>query len=186
MLRQLGVHIGKQANKQKHLNWMFTSHIQKINNSQIIINLNVKSKEHRRIYFWLWDSKRFLKQDTKITNDKRKGLIKWATLKIITYFHLGFSCGSAGKESTCNAGDLGSMPALGRAPGEGKGYLLQYSDLDNSMDCIVHGVAKSQIQLNDFHLFSPRNTINCAKVNYRMGKDIFSSFKTIKDFISRL
>ena len=56
----------------------------------------------------------------------------------------------AGKESTCNAGDLGSIPGLGRSPGEGKGYLLQYSGLENSMDrgawqAIVHGVAKSQI-----------------------------------------
>ena len=68
-----------------------------------------------------------------------KGLIKWTTLKIITYFHLGFPCGSAGKESACNAGDLGSMPGLGRSPGEGKGYPLQYSDLENSMDCIVPG-----------------------------------------------
>ena len=57
---------------------------------------------------------------------------------------LGFLCGSAGKESTCNAGDLG------RSPAEGKGYPLQYSGL-NSMDCIVHGVAKSQTQLSDFH-----------------------------------
>ena len=53
---------------------------------------------------------------------------------------LGFSCGSAGKESACNAGDLGSIPGLGRSPGEGKGYLLQFSGLENSMDCIVHGV----------------------------------------------
>jgi len=56
---------------------------------------------------------------------------------------LGFPCGSAGKESVHNAGDLGSIPGLGRSPGEGKGYLLQYSGLENSMDCIVHGVAKS-------------------------------------------
>ena len=48
----------------------------------------------------------------------------------------GFPCGSAGKESTCNTGDLGSIPALGRPPGEGKGYPLQYSGLENSMDCI--------------------------------------------------
>ena len=60
-------------------------------------------------------------------------------------------CGSAGKESTCNAGDLGSTPGLGRSPGEGKGYPLQYSGLENSMDCIGHGVAKSQTQLSDFH-----------------------------------
>ena len=57
---------------------------------------------------------------------------------------MGFPCGSAGKESTCNAGDLGSIPGLGRALGEGKGYPLQYSGLENSMDFIVHGVAKSQ------------------------------------------
>ena len=61
----------------------------------------------------------------------------------------GFPCGSAGKESACNAGDLGSIPELGRSPGEGKGYPLQYSGLENSMDCIVHGVTKSRIQLND-------------------------------------
>ena len=65
---------------------------------------------------------------------------------------LGFPCGSAGKESAFNAGDLGLSPELGRSPGEGKGYLLQYSGLEKSMDCIVHGVAKSQTQLRDFHL----------------------------------
>ena len=45
---------------------------------------------------------------------------------------------------SCNSGDLGSIPGLGRSPGEGTGYPLQYSGLENSMDCIVHGVAKSQ------------------------------------------
>ena len=55
---------------------------------------------------------------------------------------LGFPCGSAGKESACNAGDLDSVPGLGRSPGEGKGYPLQYSGLENSMNCIVHGVAE--------------------------------------------
>jgi len=52
-------------------------------------------------------------------------------------------CGSAGKESACFAGDLGSIPRMGRSPGEGKGCPLQYSVLENSMDCIVDGVAKS-------------------------------------------
>ena len=47
---------------------------------------------------------------------------------------LGFPCDSAGKESSCNAGDLGSIPGLGRLPGEGKGYPLQYSGLENSID----------------------------------------------------
>ena len=56
---------------------------------------------------------------------------------------LGFPCGSAGKESACSAGDLGSIPGLGRLSGEGKGYSLQYSGLENSTDCIVHGVTKS-------------------------------------------
>ena len=51
---------------------------------------------------------------------------------------------SAGKESAGNAGDLGSIPGLGRSPGEGKGYPLQYSGLENSMDCTAHGIAKSQ------------------------------------------
>ena len=47
-----------------------------------------------------------------------------------------------GKESACNAEDLDLIPGLGRSPGEGKGYPLQYSGLENSMDCIVHGVSK--------------------------------------------
>ena len=64
---------------------------------------------------------------------------------------------SAGKESTCNAGDLGSIPGLGRSPGEGKGYPLQYSGLENSMDYIVYTVAKSRTRLSDFHsLNSPK------------------------------
>ena len=63
----------------------------------------------------------------------------------------GFPGNSASKESTCNAGDLGSIPGLGRSPGEGNDYSLQYSGLENSMDYIVHGVAKSWTQLNDFH-----------------------------------
>ena len=62
---------------------------------------------------------------------------------------LSFPCGSSGKESTCNRPGL--IPGLGRSPGEGKGYPLQYSGLENSMDCIVHGVAKSQTWLSDFH-----------------------------------
>ena len=64
--------------------------------------------------------------------------------RLPTPVFLGFPCGSAGKKSTCNAGDPGSIPGLGKSPGEGKGYPLQYSGLENSMDCIVNGVAKSQ------------------------------------------
>ena len=73
----------------------------------------------------------------------------WRRDRLPTPVFLGFPCGSAGKESACNVGDLGSIPVLGRSPGEGKGYPLQYSGLENS--CIVHGVAKSLTQLSDFH-----------------------------------
>ena len=65
---------------------------------------------------------------------------------------LGFPGGSAGKESACNAADLSSIPGLGRSPGEENGYPLQYFGPENSMDSIVHGVAKSQTGLNNFHL----------------------------------
>ena len=64
---------------------------------------------------------------------------------------MSFPCGSAPKESTCNAGDLGLNPGLGRSPGEGKSYPLQYSGLENFMDCMVYGVIKSKTQLRDFH-----------------------------------
>ena len=56
---------------------------------------------------------------------------------------LDFPHSSVGKESACSAGDLGSIPGLGRSPGEDNDYPLQYSGLENSMDCIVHGVADS-------------------------------------------
>ena len=50
---------------------------------------------------------------------------------------MGFPCGSTGKESACNVGGLSSISGLGRSPGEGNGYPLQYSGLENSMDCIL-------------------------------------------------
>ena len=55
------------------------------------------------------------------------------------------------KESAYSGGDLGSIPGLGRAPGEGNSYPFQFSGLENSMDCIAHGVAKSRTRLSDFH-----------------------------------
>ena len=57
----------------------------------------------------------------------------------------GFPGGSAGTESACSVGNLGSIPGLGRSPGEGKGYPLKYSGLENSMDCIVHAVTESDM-----------------------------------------
>ena len=67
---------------------------------------------------------------------------------------MGFSRSSVGKESAYNAGDPGLILGSGRSTGEGIGYPLQYSSLENSMDYIVHGVAKSQTRLRDFHFTS--------------------------------
>ena len=69
----------------------------------------------------------------------------------ISLLDVGFPCGSAGKESAFNGEDLGLILELGISPGKGKGYPLQYSGLEKSMDGIVHGVAKSRTQLSDFH-----------------------------------
>ena len=64
---------------------------------------------------------------------------------------LPFLSGSAGKKHACSVGDLSLIPGLGRSPGEGKGYPLQYPGLEKCMDCIVHGVTKSQTRLSNFH-----------------------------------
>ena len=64
--------------------------------------------------------------------------------KVALVVKKGFPGGSAGKEPGCNVGDLGLIPGLRRSPGEGKGYPLQYSGLENSMDYTVHGVTKSR------------------------------------------
>ena len=83
--------------------------------------------------------------------DSWVGKICWRRDRLPTPVFLGFPCGSAGKESACNAGDPGLIRELGRSPGEGKGYPLQYSGLENSMDCIGHGVTKNWTWLSDFN-----------------------------------
>ena len=83
--------------------------------------------------------------------DSWVGKIHWRRDRLPTPVFLGFLCGSAGKESACNVGNLSLIPGLGRSPGEGKGYPLQDSGLENSMDCIVHELAKSLTWLRDFH-----------------------------------
>ena len=65
----------------------------------------------------------------------------------------GFPDSSAGKEFDCNEGDLGSIPGLGRSSGEGEGYPLQYSGLEDSVNCIDHGVAKSRTRLSDLFIY---------------------------------
>ena len=86
-------------------------------------------------------------QEIHVTKARRRFLL-----------HEGFPCGPAGIESTCHAGDLGSIPGLGRPPGEGKVYLLEHYGLQNSMDrgawqATVHGVTNSRTQLSDFQFF---------------------------------
>ena len=77
--------------------------------------------------------------------------VPWRRDRLPTAVFLGFPGGLACKESACNVGDLGSIPGLGRSPREGNSYFLQYSGLENSMDCIVHRVAESWTRLSDFH-----------------------------------
>ena len=78
----------------------------------------------------------------------------------------GFPCGSAGKESTCNVGDLGLIPGLGRSPGEGKGYPPQYSGLENSMGSVIHVHAHTYRHLRDLSILKlevaldPSHSIN--------------------------
>ena len=81
--------------------------------------------------------------------------IPWRRDRLPTPVFLGFPGGSAGKESVCHVGDLGSIPGSGRSPGEGNSYPLQYSGLENPIDGIVHGVAKSETWLSDFHFQFP-------------------------------
>ena len=87
----------------------------------------------------------------------------------IIYSHpledVGFPCGLAGKESTCDLADLGLIPGLGRTPREWKSYPLQYSGLENSMACIIHGVTKSWTQWRTFHFTSLEDT----RVQYFLG-----------------
>ena len=77
--------------------------------------------------------------------------LPWRRDRLPTPGFLGFPGGSAGKESASNAGDLGLTRGSGRSPGEGKGYPLLDSGLENFMDSIVHGVTKSWTRLSDFH-----------------------------------
>ena len=96
--------------------------------------------------FLYWKSISFLCPWTMLPSD-RTFQLWW----LGNSFCSGFPDSSAGRESACSVGDLGSIPGLGRFPREGKGYPLQYSGLENSMDCIVHGVTKSRTWLSDFH-----------------------------------
>ena len=82
-------------------------------------------------------------------HDPGPNMIIFSYIHISCYMSIGFPCGSDGKESACNAGNLGSISGLGRSPGGGNGNPLQYSCLKNPMDreawwATVHGVTKSE------------------------------------------
>ena len=106
------------------------------------------------------------------------GKIHWRRDRLPTPVFLEFPCGSAGKESACNMGDLGSIPGLGRSPGEGNGYPLQYSGLENSMDCIVHGVSKSLTRLSSFHFHFL--LMQHIRINVRQSIDVNMKSEPIK------
>ena len=136
----------------------------------------------------LWYSAFFMVQLSQLhmTTGKTIGLTRWIfvskimslLLNMLSRLVMGFPCGLAGKESTCNAGDLALIPGLGRSPGEGKGYPLHYSGLENPVDWIVHGVKKSKTRLSDFHFqvvhsFSSKEE---ASFNFMAAVTICSDF----------
>ena len=100
-------------------------------------------------------------------------MIRWRRNRLPTPVFLGFPCGSTGKESACNEGDWSSIPGLGRYPWRGKGYPLQYSGLENSMDCIVHRLYRKESDTPERLSFSlsvlPRGEgaqlLSCSKAN---------------------
>ena len=114
--------------------------------------------------------------------DSWVGTIPCGRDRLPTPVFLGFPGDSAGKESTCNVGDLGSFPGLGRSPGEGKGYPLQYSGLENSMDSVVHGVTKSRTQMRDSLSLScigegHGNPLQCSCLeNPRDGVNLYAKY----------
>ena len=105
--------------------------------------------------------------------DSWVGKIHWRRDRLLTPVFLGFPCGSAGKESTCNVGNLGSIPGLGRSPGVGNGYPLQYSGLENSINCIVHGFIEwdmtERLSLHFLTLTTCLNTLNLFPLSANWG-----------------
>ena len=102
---------------------------------------------------------------------------------IIWQLSLGSPCGSAGKESTCNVGDLSMIPGLGRSPGEEKDYTLQYPGLENCMDYIVLGVTKSWTWLSNFQKIKKIGI--CALKRIRVKFVSFTCLKIVFTLMSK-
>ena len=101
--------------------------------------------------------------------------ILWRRDRLPTSVFLGFLCGSTGKESACNAGDLGLIPGLGSSAGEGKGLPLQHCGVENSMDCIIHGATKGQTHMSQLSLSSLAQAL-CPKSWVRSVEETRSSY----------
>ena len=121
----------------------------------IIIKRAVKvtcfSSVHSLSHVRLFATPRTAARQASLSITNSRSLLTLMSIKSVMPSKSGFPCGSVGKESACDAGDPGSIPGLGRSPGEGKGYPLQDSSLETSMDCIARGVSKSWTWLSDFH-----------------------------------
>ena len=108
------------------------------------------------------------------------GKIPWRRYRLLTPVFLGFPGGSDSKESTCNAGDLGSIPGLGRPPGEGKGYPLQHSGLEKSLDCMGSQRVRqdwatfTSLSIPDSHPISPQLLTLLASTDL-FYKDFFNA-----------
>ena len=101
--------------------------------------------------------------------------IRFLVVMNILMWYMGFLCSSVGKEFACSAGGLGSIPGLGRSPGEGNGNPLQYLCLENLLDrgawwTAVHGVSKSQARLSNFHFLSLQRLICWCRSSARPPK----------------
>ena len=101
---------------------------------------------NRDLLYWRWIIYQLSYQGSSYIHLYAYMHILWACICI----YYGLPPWLSSQESARNAGDLSLIPGLARSPGEGKDYPLQYSVLENSRDCIIHGVAKSQTQLGDF------------------------------------
>ena len=94
-----------------------------------------------------------IKSNLEISMSARWQRLIWCSTVNPLWVNVNSAGSSVGKESTCNTGDPGSIPGLGRSPGEGGGYPLWYSDLENFRDCIIHGVTKSRHNWATFTFF---------------------------------
>ena len=107
----------------------------------------------------------------------------WRRDRLPTPVFLGFPCGSAGKKSTCNIGDLDSIPGLRRSPEEWKGYPLQYSVLENSTDCIVNGIAKSWTRMSNFHFSLSPSWYKMYSLTWKLWTLSFRTFMEVPIYI---